>query len=82
MLQMVSGYFDELLVARIQYERTATVQEISELCARLKIVCSIVQEPAKFVDSFKTRNSDECLVVLGSMYLLGEIKQQLQVEVT
>ena len=79
MLQMLSQYFDELLVTEIQYERAAKPEEISELCAQLKITSKVIHEPAKFVASFRAGNMDECLVVLGSMYLLGEIKQQLQV---
>jgi len=81
MLQMLSKYFDEILVTGIQYERAASVEEIIELCNQLNLACSEIKEPAKFIHSFKSRNSDECLVVLGSMYLLGEIKLQLLVGV-
>jgi dihydrofolate synthase / folylpolyglutamate synthase len=81
MLQMLSEYFDEILVTDIQYERAAKPEEIHELCEQLKITSNIIHEPAKFVASFRAGNMDECLVILGSMYLLGEIKQQLLVGV-
>jgi dihydrofolate synthase / folylpolyglutamate synthase len=81
MLQMLSRYFDEILVAEIQYERAAKPEEIIELCEKAKITGKIIKEPAKFIQRFNLRNADECLVVLGSMYLLGEIKQQLEVAV-
>ena len=81
MLQMLSRFFDEILIAEIQYERAAKPDEISELCKQLNIACSVINEPAKFIQSFSLRNVGECLVVLGSMYLLGEIKQQLKAEV-
>ena len=81
MLQMLSEYFDEILLTDIQYERAAKPEEIHELCEQLKITSKIIHEPAKFVASFRAGNADECLVVLGSMYLLGEIKQQLLVGV-
>ena len=77
MLKMLSQYFDEVFVAEIQYERAAKVEEITDLCNLLNIQISQITEPARFVNSFNSRNEDECLVVLGSMYLLGEIKQQL-----
>lgn len=78
MLQMLSKYFDEILITEIQYERAAKSEEISKVCEQLKITSKIIHEPAKIVASFRAGNIDECLVVLGSMYLLGEIKQQLQ----
>ena len=34
-------------------------------------------EPADFVKKFKKQPVDTCLVVLGSMYLVGEIKSAL-----
>jgi len=81
MLQMLSRYFDEIRIADIQYERAARVEEISEVGKKLNITVIPVIENSKFVNSFTTRPTDECLVVLGSMYLLGEIKQQLLVGV-
>ena len=81
MLQMLSKYFDEIMITEIQYERAAKADEISELCKQLNIAITPIIESAKYVNSFTTRNSDECLVVLGSMYLLGEIKQQLMIGV-
>ena len=79
MLLMLSKYFDEIMVTEIQYERAAKIEEISSLCNQLNITITPIVEPAKFVRSFTTRGAKECLVVLGSMYLLGEIKQQLLV---
>jgi len=78
---MLSKSFDEIMITEIQYERAAKADEISEFCKRFDIPVKQVIEPASFVRSFTKRNADECLVVLGSMYLLGEIKQQLLVEV-
>jgi len=81
MLQMLSKYFDEIMVTEIKYERAAGTKEVLQLCSQLNINAREVTEPADFVESFKSRNSNECLVVLGSMYLLGEIKQQLKIGV-
>jgi dihydrofolate synthase/folylpolyglutamate synthase len=81
MLKMLFEYFNEIMITEIQYERAAKVEEISDLCNQLNILITPVTEPARFVNRFTCRNEDECLVVLGSMYLLGEIKQQLLVDV-
>jgi folylpolyglutamate synthase/dihydropteroate synthase len=58
------------------------VEEIIEICKSLNIHSIPVNEPAEFVTNFMKRNAKECLVVLGSMYLLGEIKQHLPLKVT
>jgi len=77
MLKMLSEYFDEILLTDLEYERSAKVEEINELCKQLGIAVRPIKGHTKFVQSFMTMNRDECLVILGSMYLLGEIKQQL-----
>jgi dihydrofolate synthase / folylpolyglutamate synthase len=77
MLQLLSKYFDEILLTEIQYERAAKPPELKIQCDRLNISSEIIENPAKYIEDFKTNPQDECLVVLGSMYLLGEIKQQL-----
>lgn len=82
MLQMLSAYFDEILISEIKYERAAKVEEIIEICKSLNIHSIPVNEPAEFITNFLKRNEKECLVVLGSMYLLGEIKQHLPLKVT
>ncbi|MFI5236911.1 MAG: bifunctional folylpolyglutamate synthase/dihydrofolate synthase [Ignavibacteriales bacterium] len=76
-LKLLSSSFDEILVTEIKYERAAKTEEIKKLGEKLNIKCSIIREPVKYIQEFKSGNRDECLVVLGSMYLLGEIKQQL-----
>jgi dihydrofolate synthase/folylpolyglutamate synthase len=82
MLKMLSEYFDKILLTDLEYERSAKVDEISELCKQLGITVKPIKGHTKFVQSFMTKNTDECLVILGSMYLLGEIKQQLLAGVT
>lgn len=77
MLKKLSMYFEEILLTDMQYERAAKAEDIKLISKQLNISCDIINEPAKYVEEFKSYNRDECLVVLGSMYLLGEIKQQL-----
>jgi len=77
MLQMLSRHFDEILVTDINYERAARAEELIALCSALNINGKLLSEPAKYIDNFRENDRNECLVVLGSMYLLGEIKQKL-----
>jgi len=37
-----------------------------------------VTQPGEFVFSFRDKEASKCLVVLGSMYLLGAIKTDLE----
>ncbi|MCZ7613042.1 MAG: hypothetical protein M5T52_05805 [Ignavibacteriaceae bacterium] len=78
MIKKLGMYFDEILLSEIQYDRAAKPDEVFEICKRLNINCRILKQPAVFIKEFTKRESNDCLVVLGSMYLLGEIKQQLQ----
>lgn len=77
MLKMLTKSFDQIFITGIKYERAATIEEISEECESLNIDYSQVKKSEEFVLEFKNHNKDECLVVLGSMYLLGEIKAAL-----
>jgi dihydrofolate synthase/folylpolyglutamate synthase len=77
MLLSLTKYFDEILLAEINYERAAKQEDLKNLCNNLKIGARIIERPAKFIRDFILNSNEECLVVIGSMYLLGEIKQQL-----
>jgi len=82
MLSILKEYFDSIFIAEIEYERFAKPEEMQNICRRLQIEASIVKESAEFVRNFAEYGKDDCLVVLGSMYLLGEIKSKLLVNVT
>ena len=77
MLIMLSKHFNQIFIAKISYERAAEPEEIIKTCEKLNINYIIVPQPGKMVAEFKSQPKDECLVILGSMYLLGEIKLSL-----
>ena len=78
MVKKLGEFFDEILLAEIQYERAAKPEEIMELCKQLNIKSRLLDQPVNFIEEFKNKPCNDCLVVLGSMYLLGEIKTRLQ----
>jgi hypothetical protein len=39
-------------------------------------------EPVEFVTNFGNKGPEECLVVLGSIYLLGNIKAGMTINIT
>jgi len=77
MLKLISKFFDEIFLTKIQYERAAKPEYLKELCDQQNIPAKIIDNPVKLTRDFKANREDECLVVLGSMYLLGEIKEQI-----
>jgi len=82
MLKALSKHFDEILLTEIKYERAAKTEDLKALCKSLNIACKVINEPANIVEQFKSKERDCCLAVLGSIYLLGEIKEKLLERVT
>ena len=82
MLQRIKPYFDEVILTEIDYERSAKMDELKSICKRNKINAGETSDPAIYVSNFMKRDKSECLVLLGSIYLLGEVKNKLSIEVT
>jgi len=77
MLKKTASHFDSIFVTSIDYERAATAEDLFTIASGLGINVAVVKKPAEFVQSFESEERDACLVVLGSMYLLGEIKSSI-----
>ena len=74
MLAMLIPVFDEILITKINYERSADIQDITEIADKLGAKVNLCRNPVDCVKEFMNSDKKNCLVVLGSMYLLGEIK--------
>ena len=77
MLSLLNPVFDNFYLTDINYERSAKASELLISCNQLGISAAIVNSSVEFVGNFLSQNKKDCLVVLGSMYLLGEIKAGL-----
>ena len=77
MLSLLNPVFDNFYLTDINYERSAKASELLISCNQLGISAIIVDSSVGFVSNFLSHNKKDCLVVLGSMYLLGEIKAGL-----
>jgi len=82
MLQRIKPYFDEVILTEIDYERSAKMDELKRICKRNEINAGETTDPAIYIRNFMKRDKSECLVVFGSIYLLGEVKNKLSIEVT
>jgi dihydrofolate synthase / folylpolyglutamate synthase len=74
MLNILKSGFDRIYVTRAAIERSAKIDELIELAHQTGIEVTSVQNPADFVVEFTKKEPSKCLVVMGSMYLLAEIK--------
>ena len=77
MLKKLSPFFDDIYVTSTDYDRAATAEEISAHAVKNKISVKILDSPSTFIQKFQSSDSKDSLVILGSIYLLGDIKRSL-----
>lgn len=78
MLELLKGSFTEFYVTTINNERALTIKELEEICLGIGIKAKALDIPADFIRNFSKNEINDCLVLLGSMYVLGETKAQLK----
>jgi len=75
MLSQLNNYFDNIYITEVAIDRTLKINELKEIAEEVDVKVIPAGDPVKFVSGFRyTAGREECLVILGSMYLLGEIK--------
>ncbi|GAB4290480.1 MAG: folylpolyglutamate synthase/dihydrofolate synthase family protein [Ignavibacteriaceae bacterium] len=77
MILQLKSAFDNILLTSFDYERACSLNDLQLICGKLNIDYRALTNPADYIKDFKKRKPDNCLVVLGSMFLLGEIKSKL-----
>ncbi|MGA7838503.1 MAG: cyanophycin synthetase, partial [Ignavibacteriaceae bacterium] len=78
MLGDLGTYFDEIRVTEIEYERSAKIDDLIRVAGEKGISAIAERNIDDFILGFMKNSPDDCLVVLGSIYLLGEVKSRLQ----
>lgn len=81
-IKKLAGLFDTIYAASINYERAFTTDELMILTSDMNVDAKSLEVPEQFIYDFIQSPSDECLVVLGSIYLLGDIKHKLLKKMT
>ncbi len=74
MLSLLSPYFTKIYLTYVQINRAATIEELTSITNQKGIETEALLDPADFINNYLIKAQNSCLVVLGSMYLLGEIK--------
>lgn len=79
MLLKIKPLFDTFNFVDIKYERAEKASNLVEIANNVGIKGNELTNPEDYIFNFISDNSNKnnCLVVLGSIYLLGEIKKQL-----
>lgn len=77
MLIELNKSFDEIHLTEIKYERSANIKALKNICDNIGITAFEDPDVLNYIDKFLKGNKENCLVVLGSMYLLGEVKKNL-----
>jgi dihydrofolate synthase / folylpolyglutamate synthase len=80
MLEQLKPYFNKTMVSSFEHERAYTIDELNQVADELNINNERCQYPVQYIDEFRRERNNKCLVVLGSMYFLGEIKEQIKLE--
>ena len=76
MFGLIKNNFDKIYITKVGIDRSADIDELTRIAVSLNIQVIPVDDASEFVEGFKKAEERECLVVLGSMYLLGEIKSK------
>lgn len=78
MLAMLKNSFDSFLITDIDYERACKISDLKIIAEEVELKINAVTNPGEYVTGFMQEEPSKCLVVLGSMYLLGTIKTDLE----
>ncbi len=77
MIKIISNTFDKVYVTDINYERKEEPENIIKLFSENGVNAELVLDKKKFLKQYLNKKSENCLVITGSMYLLGEVKSIL-----
>lgn len=76
-LNELKDVFDTIYLTEIDHERAATIEEVTKEANIAGIIVKPISNSAKYINEFMEGSVSECLVILGSIYVLGEIKKKL-----
>jgi dihydrofolate synthase/folylpolyglutamate synthase len=78
MLIELKNSFDEIYITQVNMERSFKIDDLRKIASEINLEVKPIGKPADFIVEFEKQSTRDCLVVLGSMYLLGEVKSLLK----
>lgn len=76
-IQNLSKHFNVIYGTEIEYERSLKITELVHIGNKCGVKILPIESPAKCIFEFIKSKNNEAIVVLGSIYILGEIKKEL-----
>ncbi len=74
-LRMFENRFDKILLTTIDFYRALPAEELLEHARKIGLKnARVIENRDEFISDFLKNESEDCLVILGSIYLLGEVK--------
>jgi len=77
MVKVIDKNFDKVFVTEIDYERKEEPENIIKLFEENNVNAELITDKKEFLKNYLDNKSNNCLVITGSMYLIGEIKSIL-----
>lgn len=74
MLSLIKGAFDEIYFTTVQSERSASLEQMRDIADKLDVRHKAAGNIKNFLLNYLTGDPENCLVITGSMYLLGDVK--------
>lgn len=78
MIKLLQNSFDYYFITEINYERATKLGDLKIHFDNFNIKADTITDKRKFISDFLKGDKNNCLVVTGSMYLLGEVKAILE----
>ena len=77
-LKKLEQIFNKIFITEIKSERSFKIEELARVAKEAGTDAELLYNPASYIENFRINaKENDCLVVLGSMYLLGEVKSLL-----
>jgi dihydrofolate synthase / folylpolyglutamate synthase len=77
-LKKLKKIFNKIFITQINSERSFKIEELIRVANEAGTEVEPLTSPASYIENFRlSAGENGCLVVLGSMYLLGEVKSLL-----
>ncbi|MCX8106982.1 MAG: bifunctional folylpolyglutamate synthase/dihydrofolate synthase [Ignavibacterium album] len=78
MIKLLINQFDDYYITEINYERAEKIDDLKKRFENNNIKTETITDKRKFLSEFLKGDKNNCLVITGSMYLLGEIKSIIE----
>ncbi|MBL1213597.1 MAG: bifunctional folylpolyglutamate synthase/dihydrofolate synthase [Ignavibacteriae bacterium] len=77
MFRTFAPEFSKIFITTINTERAASIDELKNTAEKINIEVEAIENVENLIINFNKTNKNDCLVILGSIYLVGEIKSKL-----